>query len=138
VSDFDFWVGTWEGTWQGDDGPGEATNTITKELGGRVVVERFSTKPPTTFDGLSVTVLDEREGCWKQTWVDDTGAYLDFRGGRVDDDVILTRQFVLDGTVISQRMTFCEIEADRFTWLWQRSRSGEWETLWHISYERHS
>lgn len=136
MNDFDFWVGTWEGTWESDDGPGTATNTITKELNGHVVVERFATKPSADFNGLSVTAFDEREGCWKQTWVDDTGAYLDFRGGRVADDVILTRQFVVENAVVTQRMVFCDIEPERFTWLWQRSRSGEWETLWHISYVR--
>ncbi|HEV2591000.1 MAG TPA: DUF1579 family protein [Gaiellaceae bacterium] len=137
MNDFDFWVGTWEGTWENDDGPGAATNTITKELNGHVVVERFATMPAVDFNGLSVTVYDEREGCWKQTWVDDTGAYLDFRGGRVADDVILTRQFVVERSVVTQRMVFCEIEPDRFTWLWQRARAaGDWETLWRIDYAR--
>src|SRR5206468_3084627 len=99
VNDFDFWVGTWTGTWESDDGPGTATNTISKEYGGHVVVERFTTNPSADFNGLSVTVFDERDGCWKQTWVDDSGAYLDFRGGRIGDDVVLTRQFLLEGTI---------------------------------------
>ena len=133
MGDFDFWVGTWHGTWESDDGPGAATNAVSKELGGQVIVERFAA---TGFNGLSVTVHDEREGCWKQTWVDDTGAYLDFRGGPVDDGVILARQLVQDGAVVTQRMVFRDIEDDRFTWLWQRSRSGDWETLWHIDYTR--
>src|SRR3954464_13145521 len=102
---FDFWLGTWTGTWA----DGSATNVISKEYGGHVVVERFSAETPEPFNGFSVTVLDEREGCWKQTWVDDSGAYLDFRGGREGDDVILTRQFVLDGSVVTQRMVFSDI-----------------------------
>ena len=133
MSDFDFWVGTWRGTWDAEEGPGVATNVVTRELGDHVVMERFDAAD---FNGLSVTAFDEREGCWKQTWVDDNGAYLDFRGGRIGDDVVLTRQFVLEGAVVTQRMVFCEIEHDRFTWLWQRSRSGEWETLWRIAYVR--
>jgi hypothetical protein len=132
-SQFDFWLGSWRATFEG----GSATNTVTKEYGGKVVVERFSQPKPEPFTGLSVSVYDPREGCWKQTWVDDAGAYLDFRGGFADGAMALTRRFVDDGVTITQRMIWHEIENDRFSWLWQRARgAGEWETLWAIAYER--
>src|SRR5436305_10609839 len=78
---FDFWLGTWDGTWEREGEQGAAVNAITKEHNGRVVVERFTIASPEPFAGLSVSVYDERDACWKQTWVDDSGAYLDFRGG---------------------------------------------------------
>lgn len=134
---FDFWLGTWRGTWERDGDQGSATNTITKEHGGNVVVERFVVESPEPFNGFSVSVADEREGCWKQTWVDDSGAYLDFRGGFDGEEMALTRQLLVEGLPVTQRMVWRAIEHDRFDWLWQRARSGsEWETLWAIAYER--
>lgn len=137
TGEFDFWVGTWRGTWQGESGDGAALSTVTREYGGRVIVERFSASAPETLNGLSVSVFDAREACWKQTWVDDNGSYLDFRGGRDDRTMTLARQLVVDGLVVTQRMVWHDIADDRFGWLWQRSAAGaEWETLWSIRYER--
>jgi hypothetical protein len=134
---FDFWVGTWRGTWDRDGEKGSAVNTITKEHAGNVVVERFVIESPEPFNGFSVSVFDERDACWKQTWVDDSGAYLDFRGGFDGEQMALTRQFFVDGVPFTQRMVWRGIEDERFAWLWQRARSGgDWETMWSISYER--
>jgi hypothetical protein len=134
---FDFWLGTWQGTWKRDGEQGKAVNTITKEYAGNVVVERFVIDAPEAFNGFSVSVFDQGEACWKQTWVDDSGAYLDFRGGFDGEQMALTRQFVVDGVPFTQRMVWRDIERDRFAWLWQRVRSsGDWETMWAISYER--
>jgi hypothetical protein len=136
-ADFDFWLGSWRGTWTQDSGEREATNVITRELGGHVVVENFTAEPPNALRGMSVSVFDARDGCWKQTWVDDTGSYLDFRGGLTGDEMHLSRELISDGEEWLQRMIFCNIEADHFDWLWQRTRgNGSWETLWEISYER--
>jgi hypothetical protein len=136
-ADFDFWLGSWRGTWMQDSGTGEATNVITKEFGGHVIVENFTAEPPNDLRGLSVSVFDGRDGCWKQTWVDDTGSYLDFRGGLAGDEMHLSRELIQAGEEWLQRMIFCNIEHARFDWLWQRTRgNGSWETLWEISYER--
>jgi hypothetical protein len=82
-------------------------------------------------------VFDSREGCWQQTWVDDSGAYLDFRGGLAGEEMHLSREVIADDGEWLQRMIFRNIEAERFDWLWQRTRgNSSWETLWEISYER--
>ena len=123
---FDFWLGTWRGTWES----GEGTNDVTREYGGHVVYERFRTEG---FTGMSVSVFDEQAQLWRQTWVDDTGNYLDFTGGWQDDSMILCR---VAGT-FRQRMVWHDIEPGRFEWLWQRSDGGaEWATNWKIAYER--
>lgn len=135
TDDFDFWLGRWRGTWQ--DGERSAVNTITKEYGGNVVVERFAADEPETLTGLSVSVFDAKDGCWRQTWVDDNGSYLDFRGGFADGAMVLSRQLLDGAVVVTQRMVWHEIEDDRFLWAWQRSRAGaDWETLWAIAYVR--
>jgi len=74
ADDFDFWLGRWRASW-GEDGA-HGTNTITKEYGGRVVYERFDGRPGAEFTGMSVSVYDEADGCWYQTWVDDAGSHL--------------------------------------------------------------
>lgn len=133
TDDFDFWLGTWRGTWEG----GSAVNTVTKEYGGNVVVERFAADAPETLNGLSVSVFDTRDACWKQTWVDDNGSYLDFRGGVDGESMVLSRQLLDDTVMVTQRMVWHDITDDRFLWAWQRSRGGaDWETLWAIAYER--
>ena len=135
--EFDFWLGMWRGTWEREGGSGSAVNRITKEYGGSVVVERFSADGPEQFNGLSVSVYDQVDSCWKQTWVDDQGSYLDFRGGFDGAAMVLSRQAVADGQAVIQRMVWQDIETDRFRWLWQRSRvGGGWETLWEIRYMR--
>jgi hypothetical protein len=71
----DFWLGDWRCGWEG----GEGRNRITKELGDRVMVERFESLAPDRWSGMSLSVFDERHG-WRQTWVDSTGNYWAFRG----------------------------------------------------------
>ncbi len=131
--DFDFWVGRWRGTWEG----GSAVNDVEKGYDGRVILERFEADAPETFDGLSVSVLDEAADCWKQTWVDSTGSYLDFVGGAVGEEMHFTREAVVGSKEVLQRMRWAEIETDRFEWYWQRREDGgDWQVVWHISYVR--
>ena len=81
ADDLDFWLGTWDCTWEGGNG----RNTVTRELGDRVVVERFEAFGEDAFDGLSVSVPDPATDGWRQTWVDSTGSYWAFAGGRRTD-----------------------------------------------------
>jgi hypothetical protein len=124
---FDFWLGTWEGTWDG----GAGTNVVTREYEGRVILERFAARDG--FHGMSVSVFDVRAGCWKQTWVDSEGNYLDFAGGPADGTIDLRR--AAGGSTF--RMLWHDLEPDRFAWKWQRAEhEGAWETLWGIDYVR--
>lgn len=133
MDEFDFWLGTWKGSWTAEAGIRTCVNRITKEYAGKVIVERFSADAPEELNGLSVSVFDTADGCWKQTWVDDSGSYLDFRGEWDGERMILGRQ----AAEFRQRMVWHEIEADSFQWLWQRSPDGEeWQTVWQIEYER--
>ena len=137
ATDLDFWLGTWHGTWTRGSDRGQAINIVTKEFGGNVIVENFRAQAPDTLRGLSLSVFDSSDGCWKQTWVDDTGSYLDFRGGPAGGELHLSRELIEDGEEVLQRMIFRNIEPDRFDWLWQRSRgNGAWETVWEIAYVR--
>jgi len=129
----DFWVGDWGCTWDG----GEGRNRVTKELGGRVVVERFESLAPERWSGMSLSAFDERHG-WRQTWADSTGNYWAFRGSADTEGLSFSVTEVEDGREVHKRMVFSGIEADTFDWRWERSEDGcaTWVTLWTIDYRR--
>lgn len=137
ASEFDFWLGEWTAEWGGD---GHGTNIVTKALGGCVVLENFTDLDlePRSLVGMSVSTYVARESCWKQTWVDNQGSYLDFKGGMTDEGMVLSRQTEHEGKTIHQRMVWYDIAADTFEWHWDRSDDGgeTWKTLWHIHYHR--
>ena len=82
---FDFWLGEWDLTW-GESGRG--INRITAVLDNRVIQEEFDGTPSTPLRGLSVSTYNAQMGKWQQTWVDNTGSYLDFVGEFVDGKMI--------------------------------------------------
>ena len=131
----DFWLGDWDLTY-GDGGKGH--NRITRILDGCVVLEEFTGAPGTKLNGRSVSMFDRASRKWKQTWVDDSGAYLDFTGGLESGRMIFAREAERGGQRFRQRMVFQDITAERLEWLWQRSddEGATWKTLWQIQYRR--
>ena len=129
----DFWIGEWTCTWEG----GRGENRITKELGDRVVVERFESLEPERWSGLSVNVHDDRHG-WRQTWVDSNGNYWALHGEPHPEGFAFSVSELEDGREVEKRMVFSEIEEDRFRWRWERSGDvgATWEVLWTIDYRR--
>lgn len=136
-----FWVGEWNATWPGPK-QGEVqkgSNSIKRVLDGCIVEENFDGSEAIQLRGLSVSVFDPRSGMWKQTWVDNTGAYLDFVGEYKDGQMTLGREFTKkDGTKIMQRMVFKNIKPDSFDWSWENSTDGgkTWNVQWPIHYQR--
>lgn len=128
---FDFWLGDWDAKWEG----GEGTNRIELGFDGKVVMENF-TAPDLI--GMSVSVYDPERKLWCQTWVDNTGSYLDFTGGFSDGKMILTRNAFAKGQSFMQRMVWFNIEADKFDWSWERSddNGATWQPRWSIQYFR--
>jgi hypothetical protein len=135
AAQFDFWVGKWNATW-GDSAQG--TNNITKILDGCVILEQFDGTPGTPLKGMSVSTYNPRMGQWQQTWVDNSGSYLDFVGGMEGNKMILSRRFTKEGKPIAQRMVFENITDNSFDWRWERSTGNDspWEVLWKIHYTR--
>jgi len=133
-SELDFWLGSWRARWEG----GEGTNTITRELDGKVVVERFEGRPSMELTGYSVSVFDAEADLWRQTWVDDQGSYFALTGGAEGDTFVLRVSTVHGGVPVELRMVFYEIGVDSFRWLWERSvdAGATWSTAWEIDYMR--
>ena len=114
------------------------TNSVYADLGGMVVVENFDGRPSLDYQGLSYSVYDRKAQCWKQTWVDSEGSYLDFAGSFENGVMELRRIGEVDGAPALFRMRWENIEPNSFDWSWQRSGDdGEtWESLWEIEYSR--
>ena len=88
---FDFWLGEWDCTWHADGLEHIGTNSVYADLGGMVLVENFDGRPSLDYQGLSYSVYDRKAQCWKQTWVDSEGIYLDF-SGRFEDGAMELRR----------------------------------------------
>lgn len=141
---FDFWLGEWEleGKSPVPNKPNEFTtgrhkNTITKTFDGCVIQENFDDL--NGFHGMSVSTYDTTLGKWKQTWVDNTGTYIDTIGEFKDGKMVLQRKLVnARGIPVIQRMTFSNIKPDSFDWDWEASRDEgkTWVLAWKIHYVR--
>jgi hypothetical protein len=129
--DFDFWLGQWDVYWADKQG----ANRIESILDGAVIQENFDG------DGLigtSLSVYSKEDNRWHQTWVDNTGSYLDFIGEFAEGKMILTRNGIVEGRTIKQRMIWYDITVDAFLWNWERSDDDgiTWRELWKIEYKR--
>lgn len=134
ANQFDFWVGDWQATWEGGNG----NNTITKILNGCVIHEEFKAISGSPLLGISNSVYNSRTNKWQQTWVDNSGSYLDFSGEWKNQKMVLARSFEKDGQMIFQRMVWYNITENTFDWNWESSKdNGEtWQVNWKIDYKR--
>ena len=135
-SELDFWLGIWSVSWR--DG-GHGTNELTRILGNKVIDEHFrGASPRGTLEGRSWSVYDPDRRLWRQTWVDDSGSYLDLVGERVDGWFAFGRAAPELGDRGRQRMVFRDVAPDAFRWTWEASldHGTTWETRWEIAYRR--
>ena len=136
---FDFWLGDWDLAW--GDGR-EGRNSVRLVLDGRIVLEEFDGERGTPLRGMSVSAWDPEESCWRQTWVDNQGTYLDFVGGWDDaaGRMILARQAIVEGEPRAQRMVWRDIRPEGLEWDWQHSEDAgaTWQTRWQVRYTRRS
>jgi hypothetical protein len=132
-----FWVGDWDATWPGAKGqPAQhGHNTIERILDGCGFQEHFT--GPGGFVGTSISGWSKLNG-WRQTWVDNGAAFMDFTGGKDGATFIFARDGKKpDGTPIKQRMVFKNITKDAFDWSWESSPDGKtWTVNWPIHYVR--
>jgi len=143
AAQFDFWLGDWDVRW-GDGLSG--TNHVRKVLGDRVIQEDFDGERDAQLRGLSVSVCG-MDGRWRQTWVDDSGAYLHFVGGWEDSSndpagpgprMVLVHSREIEGRQVLLQMVWSDIQPDSLTWRWQRSddEGATWATNWELAYRR--
>lgn len=128
---FDFWLGEWDAVWEG----GSGTNRVEMGFDGKVVQENFIAPD---LIGMSVSVYDLERQLWCQTWVDNTGSYLDFTGSFENGKMTLSRDAIVKGVPCKQRMVWYNIQPNEFDWNWERSDDGgnTWQVKWQIKYTR--
>lgn len=135
----DFWIGDWNLDWKDAAGKTQTGfNNVEKIMDGYVVRENFTTGD-NTFKGTSLSLFNKNLGKWQQTWVDNSGAYLDFTGEFKDGKMILSREAKRNtGDIIHARMVFYNITKDEFDWNWEKStdNGSTWTLMWHIHYLR--
>ncbi|HNP99788.1 MAG TPA: hypothetical protein PKK99_12085 [Bacteroidia bacterium] len=131
----DFWVGEWNCTWQDSV---RATNHVRSILNEKVIEENFSYLDG-SFTGRSWSMYDSAAAKWRQTWVDDSGAFFSFTGRKEGDQVIFEGDETVtkNGQKNYRRMIFYSIKNESFEWDWQGSTDHvSWNSLWHIKYTR--
>ena len=87
---FDFWVGDWEVTDRA--GQLQGTNSITREEGGCLLVERWTSAAGNT--GQSYNFYSPVNDEWRQVWVS-AGLIIDYTGGLTE-----TGSMKLTGTIV--------------------------------------
>lgn len=131
---FDFWLGEWDCSWAG----GHGSNTVTAELDGTVILERFDGRPGSQLQGISVSAYDAGEGVWRQTWADCDGGYFELAGGFAAGVMELRCRVHRKGEWVSYRMRYTDIRPESFIWRWERHDPTEdsWSEVWRIDYTR--
>ncbi len=139
ASQLDFWVGEWNAEWTDQEGKIQTgSNTITKIFDGCAVEENFSTGDKSLI-GKSLSAYNTVKKMWQQTWVDNSGSYLDFTGGMDGDKMIFVRKVMnKTGKEVIQRMVFYDITKNSFNWNWESStdNGNTWNLAWKIKYTR--
>jgi hypothetical protein len=131
---FDFWVGDWEVF--GTDGKLAGVNQITREYGGCVIHEHYSTSRG--YAGESLNIYDAGRKVWHQSWVDSSGTLLLLDGGLQGRDMVLEGNLTdARGAVTRQRITWTPNADGTVRQLWQAADAkGEWTVLFDGTYRR--
>jgi hypothetical protein len=131
---FDFWVGDWQV--HKTDGTVAGHNKITREYGGCVVHEHYTTDRG--YSGESLNIYDAARGVWHQTWVDSGGTLLTLEGGMRDGKMVLEGELVgKDGKVVRQRITWTPNTDGTVRQFWESmDAQGNWTTAFDGTYSR--
>jgi hypothetical protein len=131
---FDFWVGDWNV--HGADGKLAGTNSITREMGGCVLHERYVTGRG--YSGESFNVYDAPRKVWHQTWVDSAGLLLLLEGGMQDGRMVLEGQTTgAAGKLTRHRISWTPDADGSVRQLWESTApNGDWTVAFDGRYTR--
>jgi hypothetical protein len=139
----DFWIGNWDLVIRQRADPksdewseAKGTNSIRATLSGCAIEENFhGDGPGAPWAGRSFSTWEPLTRQWRQTWVDDSGSYLAFRGGPEGGGFVLLGEPKPDRQM---RMVFSQITPDSIFWTWERRSEGgsDWAPVMTIAYTR--
>lgn len=132
--EFDFWLGEWNVNTA--DGKLAGTNSITREYGGCVLHERYSTGRG--YSGESLNTYDTARKLWHQTWVDTSGTLLLLEGGLRGASMVLEGQTLGSGGATKwHRITWTPNPDGSVRQHWEsRDDKGPWTTVFDGAYTR--
>lgn len=130
---FDFWLGDWDVT-PASGGPLQGTSHISKEMGGCVVWENW-TSAASGYFGKSYNTYNVNLQRWEQYWVDNSSGVIFFYGNLKDgvmdywtDDVPQP-----NGDKLRRHLQFFNLSPDRVRQFSQGSTDGG--QTWHVEYD---
>lgn len=123
---FDFWLGEWEVHTK--DGKLAGTNHITREYGGCVIHERYTTDRG--YAGESLNTWDAGRKRWHQSWVDNSGTLLLLDGGLRDGSMVMEgTTTATDGKETRHRITWTPNADGSVRQHWESTdTAGKWVT----------
>lgn len=133
ASQFDFWIGEWEV--RGGGGQIAGRNQISREIGGCVLHERYST--PRGYEGESFNIFDASRGVWHQTWVDNGGLLLSLEGGFANGAMVMQGVTATPDGDVLQRITWSRIDGGpnvRQHWETSADDGATWSTAFDGTY----
>ena len=131
---FDFWIGEWEV--HTPDGKLAGNNRITREYGGCLIHERYTTARG--YAGESLNAYDAGRKVWHQTWVDNEGTVLLLEGRFENGKMRLEGQTTApDGKVTKHRIEWTASKDGSVRQFWQSTdATGSWVTAFDGRYVR--
>ena len=115
---FDFWIGNWEV--KNTDGTLAGHNKLKKIENGCVLKEQW-TSAKGAFTGTSYNFYNQKEECWEQLWIDNSGNHLKLKGNRIGNKMILASDPYThtDGQEYVNRITWTLNEDGSVRQLWE-------------------
>ena len=132
---FDFWVGEWDVV--DTRGQPAGVNRIEKTLNGCALYETWTIAG--TARGNSYSAWDAGDNRWHQTWVDNSGTVLRLSGGIVNGEMVMEgERSLMDGTSVTERITWTPNADGTVRQLWQssRNRGMRWTVTFDGTYRR--
>lgn len=133
----DFWIGTWD-VIHPEDGRTLGVNVIEPTLNHCALMERWAGAAGGV--GQSVNFYDAQRRTWRQVWVDDRGAVLDYRSGELRGRAMHFAGITISpaGDTTHQKLIFHDVAPDTVRQVFESSEDGgrTWSTDWVGIYVR--
>jgi hypothetical protein len=139
---FDFWIGHWEAFGKNNQKAGDSK--ISVMLDSCVILEEWTSsgsQQGLRYAGKSFNSYNNTTGQWQQTWVDNTGASIQYLTGKFDNGrmVFQTGPFPLSpDTLAIRRLTFHHLEKNKVRQHGEisKDKGKSWITEYDLEYRR--
>ena len=131
---FDFWIGEWNVT---AGGVLAGTSSVQLILDDCVLLENWT--GATGYTGKSFNLYNNATKQWQQTWVDNSGTIIEFKGESAGNEVRFRSESAqADGSKVLGKMTFTKRSDGKVRQLWEQStdQGKTWSVAFDGMYEK--